>query len=40
MTRQSLRLSNARAKRELGWVPTYATYREGVAAAAAADWAR
>jgi len=32
MTRQSLRLSNAKAKAELGWRPTVPTYREGVAA--------
>jgi nucleoside-diphosphate-sugar epimerase len=36
MTRQSLRLSNALAKSELGWEPAYPTYREGVAASAAA----
>ncbi|HEU5333712.1 MAG TPA: NAD(P)-dependent oxidoreductase [Actinocrinis sp.] len=35
MTRQSLRLSNARAKEELGWEPAFPTYREGVAAGAA-----
>ena len=40
MTRQSLRLSNARAKQELGWAPTYPTYREGVAAAVAANRVR
>lgn len=34
MTRQSLRLSNARAKEELGWEPMFPTYREGVAAGA------
>lgn len=34
MTRQSLRLSNARAKDELGWAPIYPSYREGVAAGA------
>jgi nucleoside-diphosphate-sugar epimerase len=32
MTRQSLRLSNAKAKAELGWRPAVPTYREGVAA--------
>jgi nucleoside-diphosphate-sugar epimerase len=31
MTRQSLRLSNAKAKTELGWRPTVPTYRDGVA---------
>lgn len=36
MTRQSLRLSNARAKAELGWRPLFPTYREGVAAVLAA----
>jgi nucleoside-diphosphate-sugar epimerase len=36
MTRQSLRLSNARAKEELGWEPMYPTFREGIAAAAVA----
>lgn len=34
MTRQSLRLSNARAKEELGWTPAHPTYREGIAAGA------
>jgi len=29
---ESKRVSNARAKAELGWRPTYATYREGLAA--------
>ncbi|WP_412538977.1 NAD-dependent epimerase/dehydratase family protein [Longispora sp. K20-0274] len=29
MTRSDLRVSNAKAKRELGWEPTYRTYREG-----------
>jgi nucleoside-diphosphate-sugar epimerase len=32
MTRQSLRLSNAKAKAELGWRPMMPTYREGIAA--------
>ncbi|HEU5357174.1 MAG TPA: NAD(P)-dependent oxidoreductase [Actinocrinis sp.] len=32
MTRQSLRLSNAKAKAELGWRPTVPTYREGIEA--------
>lgn len=32
MTRQSLRLSNAKAKAELGWRPLVPTYREGIAA--------
>ena len=32
MTRQSLRLSNAKAKAELGWRPTMPTYREGIEA--------
>jgi nucleoside-diphosphate-sugar epimerase len=32
----SIRLSNAKAKRELGWRPGYRTYREGVSAIAAA----
>jgi len=36
MTRQSLRLSNAKAKAELGWRPAVPTYREGVAALVAA----
>ena len=31
MTRQSLRLSNAKAKAELGWRPMVPTYREGIA---------
>ncbi|MGY0235706.1 NAD-dependent epimerase/dehydratase family protein [Longispora urticae] len=31
MTRSDLRVSNAKAKRELGWEPTYRTYREGFA---------
>jgi len=31
MTSVRLRLSNARAKRELGWQPTYPTLREGLA---------
>jgi nucleoside-diphosphate-sugar epimerase len=30
MTRQSLRLSNAKAKAELGWRPLVPTYREGI----------
>ncbi len=30
MTRQSLRLSNAKAKAQLGWRPTVPTYREGI----------
>jgi nucleoside-diphosphate-sugar epimerase len=30
------RLSNARAKAELGWHPAYPTYREGLAATLAA----
>jgi nucleoside-diphosphate-sugar epimerase len=39
MTRQSLRLSNAKAKAELGWRPAVPTYREGVAAlVAAVSW--
>ena len=36
MTRQSLRLSNAKARAELGWRPALPTYREGVAALVAA----
>ncbi|MGH3416013.1 MAG: NAD-dependent epimerase/dehydratase family protein, partial [Actinocrinis sp.] len=36
MTRQSLRLSNAKAKEQLGWRPSVPTYRQGVAALAAA----
>ncbi len=36
MTRQSLRLSNAKAKAELGWRPMMPTYREGIAAMVAA----
>ncbi|HEV2344059.1 MAG TPA: NAD(P)-dependent oxidoreductase [Actinocrinis sp.] len=36
MTRQSLRLSNAKAKAELGWRPMMPSYREGIAAIAAA----
>jgi nucleoside-diphosphate-sugar epimerase len=32
----SIRLSNAKAKRELGWRPRYRNYREGVGALAAA----
>jgi nucleoside-diphosphate-sugar epimerase len=32
MTRQSLRLSNAKAKAALGWQPTVPTYREGIEA--------
>jgi nucleoside-diphosphate-sugar epimerase len=32
MTRQSLRLSNAKAKADLGWRPTMPTYREGIEA--------
>ena len=31
MTRQSLRLSNAKAKAELGWRPLVPTYRDGIA---------
>jgi nucleoside-diphosphate-sugar epimerase len=27
----SMRVSNARAKRELGWIPRWATYRDGIA---------
>ncbi len=36
MTRQSLRLSNAKAKERLGWHPSAPTYRDGIAAAVAA----
>jgi nucleoside-diphosphate-sugar epimerase len=32
LARVSMRVSNAKAKRELGWVPRYPSYREGVAA--------
>ena len=31
------RVSNARAKAELGWLPKYPTYREGLAACLAAS---
>ena len=34
---ESKRVSNARAKAELGWRPAYATYREGLAAILSAD---
>ncbi len=34
---ESKRVSNARAKAELGWRPAYATYREGLAAVLAAE---
>jgi nucleoside-diphosphate-sugar epimerase len=34
---ESKRVSNARAKAELGWRPAYPTYREGLAAILAAD---
>jgi nucleoside-diphosphate-sugar epimerase len=34
---ESKRVSNARAKAELGWRPTYPTYREGLAAVLAAE---
>ncbi len=34
---ESKRVSNARAKAELGWRPTYPTYREGLAAILAAE---
>ena len=31
----NMRVSNSKAKRELGWQPSYPTYREGIAALAA-----
>ena len=34
---ESKRVSNARAKAELGWRPAYPTYREGLAAILAAE---
>jgi nucleoside-diphosphate-sugar epimerase len=34
---ESKRVSNARAKAELGWRPAYPTYREGLAAVLAAE---
>jgi nucleoside-diphosphate-sugar epimerase len=34
---ESKRVSNARAKAELGWMPQYPTYREGLRAVLAAD---
>ncbi len=36
---ESKRVSNARAKAELGWRPTYPTYREGLASILAAEQA-
>ena len=36
---ESKRISNARAKAELGWRPLYPTYREGLAAVLAAEQA-
>jgi hypothetical protein len=32
--------SNAKARRELGWQPTYPTYREGLAALRVHDFSR
>jgi nucleoside-diphosphate-sugar epimerase len=37
MLTTSLRVSNERAKRELGWAPRVPTYLDGIAAMAAAD---
>lgn len=37
---ESKRVSNARAKAELGWLPEYPTYREGLAAILAAERSR
>ena len=34
---ESKRVSNARAKAELGWRPSYRTYREGLAAVLKAE---
>ena len=34
---ESKRVSNARAKAELGWRPAYPTYREGLAAILAGE---
>jgi len=34
---ESKRVSNARAKAELGWMPSYPTYREGLRAILAGD---
>ena len=33
----SMRVSNAKARRELGWTPTVPTYREGIALVAKAS---
>ncbi len=33
----SMRVSNAKARRELGWAPAVSTYREGIPLAAKAN---
>jgi nucleoside-diphosphate-sugar epimerase len=37
MMTTSMRVSNAKAKRELGWAPAVSTYREGIPLAAKAS---